>query len=70
MPLQQSVPEYEDYDFDPMLHASGTKGRAGECTLPGCDSHPVTSRRWQNPAYPEGWWGAYCQEHADRHAAQ
>ena len=64
MPLKQGQPSYEDSPFDHSLHSSGTKGRAGKCTLPGCKAKPVVSRHWDNPSYPNGWWGAYCARHA------
>jgi hypothetical protein len=68
MPLQQGLPSYADQPFDPSLHRPGTKGRSGKCTLPGCEEPPVTSRHWDNPSYEDGWWGAYCSQHAADHA--
>src|SRR4051812_23255149 len=59
MPLQQHQPAYADQAFDPQLHAMGTKGRAGRCTNPNCDSPPVVSRLWSNASYPNGWRGSY-----------
>lgn len=43
------------------LHRARTRGRAGLCTE--CGRHAVQSVRWRHPAYPRGWWGAYCTWH-------
>lgn len=63
MPTLQASRATEDREFEPRFHRSGTKGNRGLCTIPGCSKPPVISRRWDNPQYPNGWWGAYCTEH-------
>jgi len=63
MPIRQANFGYEDQPYDRRLHKSNTKGGRGECTGNHCPAPPVTSRHWENDAYEDGWWGAYCQRH-------
>lgn len=64
MPIRRSREDgLEDYAFDPKFHAKGTHGSKGRCTHGSCLNPPTVSRHWQNPSYPNGWWGAYCDNH-------
>lgn len=68
MPIRQAELSHDDFPFDPHRHGATTKGRRGECTYQGCSRKPTVSRRWENDAYQDGWWGSYCREHADQSA--
>lgn len=63
MPMRQLSYSYTDHPFNPKNHQPGSKGREGDCTIPNCERPPVVSRHWENDAYEDGWWGAYCQRH-------
>lgn len=62
-PIRQTSFGHTDVAFDRRLHAPGTKGARGACTGSHCEAAPVVSRHWENDAYQDGWWGAYCQRH-------
>jgi hypothetical protein len=64
MPVRQAGDGFTDTPFDVRLHAAGTKGARQQCSWPYCTEPPTVSRHWDNPAYEDGWWAAYCSDHA------